>query len=69
MESYIESLADTGVKQKSLTAKGTIVPSSAQKGNVMVITASYTDQGENNVKPLTRTAWVVLNGKKSDSSK
>ncbi|NKI27315.1 PKD domain-containing protein [Arenibacter sp. 6A1] len=66
---YIQSLADTGVKQKSLPAKGTIVPSAAHKGNVMVITASYTDQGENNVKPLTGTASVVLNGKKSDASK
>lgn len=59
---YIQSLADTGARQKSLLPSGTIVPSSEERANVMVITASYTDQGENNVKPLTGTASVVLKG-------
>src|SRR5690606_5897625 len=59
---YIQSLADTGVKQKSLPASGTIVPSSKEGANVMVITASYTDQGENNVRPLTGTTSVILQG-------
>ena len=59
---YIQSLADTGAKQKSLPPSGTIVPSSREGANVMVITASYTDQGENNVRALTGSTSVLLPG-------
>ncbi|HLT51328.1 MAG TPA: ThuA domain-containing protein [Arenibacter sp.] len=59
---YIQSLADTGTKQKSLPPSGTIVPSSKDGANVMVMTASYTDQGENNIKPLTGSTSVILQG-------
>ncbi|XHP72664.1 hypothetical protein KCTC52924_00396 [Arenibacter antarcticus] len=59
---YILSLVDTGQKQKSLPPSGSIVPKKEEGANVMVITASYTDQGENNVKPLTGTTSVVLKG-------
>ena len=59
---YIQSLADTGAKQKSLPASGTIVPSPKEGANVMVITASYTDHGAGNVVPLTGTTSVILQG-------
>ncbi len=64
---YIQSLADTGQKQKSLPTSGTIRPSNEDKGKVMVISASYTDQGNNNVKPLTGTNSVMLKSN-SDSA-
>jgi glucose/arabinose dehydrogenase/cytochrome c551/c552/type 1 glutamine amidotransferase len=57
---YIQSLAGTGAKKKSLPATGTIMPNPAQGATVMVITASYTDHGGNNVKPLTGSKSVVL---------
>ncbi|SMG09077.1 ThuA domain-containing protein [Arenibacter troitsensis] len=57
---YIQSLASTGVKKKSLPAVGTIKPNPVKGTTVMVITASYTDQGGNNVKPLTGSKSVVL---------
>lgn len=59
---YIQSLADTALKPKSLPASGTILPPAEEKGNVMVITASYTDQGENTAKPLTGVKSAVLKG-------
>ena len=57
---YIQSLVSTGVKKKSLPASGTIMPNPAKGATVMVITASYTDNGGNNVKPLTGFKSVVL---------
>ena len=57
---YIQSLASTAVKKKSLPAEGTIKPNPVKGTTVMVITASYTDQGGNNVKPLTGSKSVVL---------
>src|SRR5690606_2870018 len=41
---------------------GTIVPSAREGANVMVITASYTDQGENHVRALTGSTSVLLPG-------
>lgn len=53
---WILSLADNKPVKKSLPASGTIVPSADVKPNaVMVITASYTDKGGNNIKALTGT--------------
>ncbi|MCM4170141.1 PKD domain-containing protein [Arenibacter sp. TNZ] len=57
---YIQSLASTAVKKKSLPAAGSIVPNPAKGATVMVITASYTDKGDNNVKSLTGSKSVVL---------
>jgi cytochrome c551/c552 len=57
---YIQSLASNAVQKKSLPATGTIMPNPAKGASVMVITASYTDQGGNNVKPLTGSKSVVL---------
>lgn len=57
---YIQSLASTAVKKKSLPAAGTVLPNPVKGATVMVITASYTDHGGNNVKPLTGSKSVVL---------
>ncbi len=59
---YIRSLADTGVKQKSLPLAGSLVPKPSPTDNVMVLTASYTDQGNNGVRPLTGANSVSLRG-------
>ena len=42
---YIQSLVDTGGKKKSLPLAGTIIPNPSPTDNVMVLTASYTDEG------------------------
>ncbi len=60
MALYIQSLVDTGSKKKSLPASGTILPEPTQGTNVMVLTASYTDNGEGNAKPLTGVKSVAL---------
>jgi cytochrome c551/c552 len=57
---YIQSLADSGSKRISLPASGTITPEPTQGANVFVLTASYTDNGENNAKPLTGVKSVAL---------
>jgi glucose/arabinose dehydrogenase/type 1 glutamine amidotransferase/cytochrome c551/c552 len=57
---YIQSLANTHVKKKSLPAVGTIKPNPSKSATVMVITASYTDNGGDNVKPLTGSASVII---------
>ena len=63
ISAYILSLANTGVKKKSLPASGSINPNPPKGNTVMVITASYTDNGEDNVKPLTGSKSVVLKAK------
>lgn len=58
---WILSLAADKPTQKSLPASGTIVPPANVKPNaVMVITASYTDKGGNNIKALTGTNSASL---------
>ncbi|WP_276167244.1 ThuA domain-containing protein [Zobellia alginiliquefaciens] len=67
---YIMSLADTSAKVKSLPAKGSIVPKPTKDDKVMVITASYTDKGEEGTIPLTGMKTVVLKEKAAaDASK
>ncbi|MEM8999236.1 MAG: ThuA domain-containing protein [Bacteroidota bacterium] len=58
--SYIQSLVDTGAKQPSLPIAGRLVPQPSPGANVMVLTASYTDGGNGNSKPLTGTARATL---------
>ena len=53
MATYILSLAGDVVKKPSLPTAGTIVPEDKGDRNVMVITASYTDKGGENVSALT----------------
>lgn len=65
---YIMSLADTGEKTKSLPASGSIVPQPGKDEKVMVITASYTDKGQEGTIPLTGMKTVVLKTKEAEVS-
>ncbi|NJB72084.1 glucose/arabinose dehydrogenase/cytochrome c551/c552/type 1 glutamine amidotransferase [Saonia flava] len=57
---WILSLADTRPKKASLPLSGKIVPEASNSGSTMVLSASYTDGGENGVKPLTGVKTVAL---------
>ena len=58
--SWILSLNKTGL-QKSLPATGSVIPSANLKpGTVMVLSASYTDKGGNNIKALTGTSAATM---------
>ena len=57
---YILSLSGDGMKEKSLPAKGTLTANPTAPGNVMVITASYTDEGQEGTIPLTGSTSVAL---------
>lgn len=59
---YIMALADDSGKEKSLPASGIIEPSPKQGDNVLVLTASYTDNGEAGTIPLTGVKSVALQG-------
>ena len=59
---YIRSLADEGSKKKSLPPSGRIVPNPTEGANVMVLSASYTDSGVGEAKPLTGIKSVSLMG-------
>lgn len=59
---YIMSLSGDGAKEKSLPASGTIEPQPKQGDNVMVLTASYTDNGAEGAIPLTGVQSVALQG-------
>lgn len=58
--SYILSLSGNGKEEKSLPSEGRITPRPTGDDNVMVLTASYTDLGVGNVKPLTHSGTLVL---------
>lgn len=57
---YIQSLVADGSKKPSLPAKGQLTPKNDAKANVMVLTASYTDQGTETTIPLTGVARTNL---------
>jgi len=58
---WILSLGNKTTAKKSLPASGTIKPEQNQKPNAtLVITASYTDKGGNNIKSLTGTNSLGL---------
>ncbi len=59
---YIMALADDSAKEKSLPASGIIVPNPKQGDNVLVLTASYTDNGATGTIPLTGVESVALQG-------
>ena len=61
---YILSLNGDDKKEKSLPAKGTITAESSAPGNMLVITASYTDAGAEGTIPLTGSKSVVIPAKK-----
>jgi cytochrome c len=56
---WILSLGNKAVAKKSLPASGTITPA-VQVNKMMVISASYTDKGGNNIKALTGSNAVSL---------
>lgn len=60
--SYIQSLVEEVATKKSLPAKGTIDPDPTPGANVFVLTASYTDAGNGQAKPLTGVEKVYLMG-------
>lgn len=57
---YIVSLAGGSNKLKSLPPKGRITPESKGPNQVLVLTASYTDEGKGNAAPLTGVHSVAL---------
>ena len=59
---YIRSLVGGGTAKKSLPPSGTVVPVPTEGANVMVITASYTDNGIGKARPLTGVSSVNLMG-------
>jgi cytochrome c551/c552 len=61
MVTWILSLANKEGVKKSLPQTGSIVPPRDTKpGSAMVITASYTDKGGNNIKALTGKTTISL---------
>lgn len=59
--SWILSLAGNNAVQKSLPASGTITPPKDLEPNTaLVISATYTDKGGNNIKALTASNSLVL---------
>jgi glucose/arabinose dehydrogenase/type 1 glutamine amidotransferase/cytochrome c551/c552 len=61
--SWILSLTSDAKAQKSLPMSGTITPPKDLKPNTaMVISATYTDKGGNNIKALTSSNSLVLPG-------
>ncbi len=59
---YIQSLVSNSVESISLPTSGSILAEPSEGENVMVVTASYTDTGEDNAPPLTGVSSVVLQG-------
>ncbi len=59
---YIMALAEDSTKEKSLPASGIIEPRPKQGDNVLVLTASYTDNGATGTIPLTGVKSVALQG-------
>lgn len=57
---YIQSLASDGEQKPSLPVKGKIRPETGNPSELMVITASYTDQGAEGAIPLTGATTVAL---------
>ncbi|WP_300020793.1 ThuA domain-containing protein [uncultured Maribacter sp.] len=60
---YILSLNGDEKKEKSLPSKGIITAESSAPGNMLVITASYTDAGAEGTIPLTGSKSVVIPAK------
>ena len=57
---YILSLADNGNQKISLPPKGSVKAEATSPGNLMVLTASYTDNGAEGTIPLTGSTSVAL---------
>lgn len=57
---WILSLGNKAAVKKSLPAEGTITPNSPKPNATMVLSASYTDKGGNNIKALTGRNSIAL---------
>jgi len=57
---YILSLAGDQEEEKSLPVRGTITAESSAPGNMLVLTASYTDEGAEGTIPLTGSKVVAI---------
>lgn len=57
---YIKSLASDAAQKVSLPVKGKLRPETKNPGEMMVITATYTDEGAAGAIPLTGSAVVAL---------
>lgn len=65
--SWIQSLTGTGQAQKSLPPSGSLPPTLKKPvldNGVLYISASYTDSGGNNIKPLTGSTQLILRNSK-----
>ena len=61
---YIMSLAKNDGDKKTLPQEGSIMPSDSQDENVLILKASYTDNGLNGVRPLIGVTSVRLQREK-----
>ncbi len=62
MVQWILSLSNQGAAKKSLPQSGNIIPPANTKpGAALVLSASYTDKGGNNIKALTGRTTATLN--------
>ena len=59
--SYIQSLAESN--KQSLPMSGTITPSREEGDNVLVLKATYTDEGSIETPPLTGAKSIAIPGK------
>ena len=57
---WVLSLGNKAAVKKSLPPTGTITPAATKPGAYMLLAASYTDKGGNNIKALTGQSAVVL---------
>ncbi|MBT8223609.1 MAG: c-type cytochrome, partial [Eudoraea sp.] len=57
---YIQSLAGEGNRKESLPASGSIYPDPEQEDKVLVLTASYTDEGLQGAASLTGSNRITL---------
>jgi cytochrome c551/c552 len=57
---WILSLSNKDVVKKSLPASGNIIPETKPPNTALILSASYTDKGGNNIKALTGRNSVVL---------
>ena len=59
--SWVLSLANKAAVKKSLPLSGAVIPAPGQKpASTMILAASYSDKGGNNIKALTGNAAVTL---------
>lgn len=66
---YIMSLNGNASMKLSLPPKGSVIAKATSPGNLMVLTASYTDEGAEGAIPLTGSKSVALSSNTAESTK